>query len=58
MINRNLTYKSLAVAGANYLAFHLVVLDAIYWSYSFFLKRLKYELNLIHLNNILIIYTH
>lgn len=36
MINRNLTYKSIAVAGANYLAFHLVVLDAIYWSYSFF----------------------
>lgn len=36
MINRNLTYKSIALAGASYLAFHLVVLDASYWSYSFF----------------------
>tara|TARA_B100001059_G_scaffold145171_1_gene145116 strand:- start:332 stop:889 length:558 start_codon:yes stop_codon:yes gene_type:complete len=36
MINRNLTYKSMAVVGANYLAFHLIFLDAIYWTYSFF----------------------
>ncbi len=36
MINRNLIYKSMAVTGANYLAFHLIFLDAIYWTYSFF----------------------
>ena len=36
MINRNILYKTMAITGANYLAFHLVFLDAIYWTYSFF----------------------
>ena len=36
LINNNLHSYNAALIGSKYLAFHLTVLDAIYWTYSFF----------------------
>ena len=36
LINHHLRNRNIALVASKYLAFHLTVLDAIYWSYSFF----------------------